>query len=205
MQLFINVYAWCFSGVKITGGNLGSNCYSTCTIMGDGTKCITASSVINNNSFISLDHNNDYFAQTLFSCASGFEDSQPKLYFTNAELEKLECNKFVRAVDSNIHPGVLNIQVCGKLNTSTEGVYTCILKNSSMMNQSVSVGIYFSGRSKSLHNDQLFVKLILLHSCSSNYCFQTFGIVKFYFQPSIFLCTFIQLLIRFSFKHNIHH
>ena len=120
--------------------------------MGDGIRYVTASNIIKNNSDKYLDSNNDYFAQTLFSCASGFNDSQPKLYFTNAELEKLECNKFVRAVDSNIHPGVLNIQVCGKLNTSTEGVYTCILKNSSMMNQSVSMGVYFSGRSKSLHN-----------------------------------------------------
>ena len=65
------------------------------------------------------------------------------------------CNGFVEAVKaSNItrFPGVLNIRLCGKLTTSTEGVYTCRLMNSSMMYQNMSVGVYFSGRSTLLYN-----------------------------------------------------
>ena len=65
------------------------------------------------------------------------------------------CNGFVQALGASHidrNPGVLNIRLCGKLSTSTEGVYTCRLMNSSMMYQSVSVGVYFSGRSESLHN-----------------------------------------------------
>jgi len=47
-------------------------------------------------------------------------------------------------------PGVINLYQCGTFTTTEEGVYSCIMMNSSMMNQTLRVGIYFSGRSKSL-------------------------------------------------------
>ena len=34
--------------------------------------------------------------------------------------------------------------------TSVEGIYTCVMMNSSMINESISFGIYFSGRSESV-------------------------------------------------------
>ena len=78
------------------------------------------------------------------------------MYFKNSALLKHTCNGFVEArgakhIDRN--PGVLNVWSCGegKLTTSTEGVYTCRLINSSMMYQNVSVGVYFSERSESLY------------------------------------------------------
>ena len=46
--------------------------------------------------------------------------------------------------------GVTNIRQCKLFTNATEGVYTCALMNSAMMNQSVRFGIYFSGRSESL-------------------------------------------------------
>ena len=46
--------------------------------------------------------------------------------------------------------GVINLFYCGAFSTSVEGVYTCTMMNSSMMDQSVSLGVYFTGRSKSL-------------------------------------------------------
>ena len=46
--------------------------------------------------------------------------------------------------------GVINIFQCGAFSTSVEGVYTCIMMNSSMMTQSVRLGVYFTGRSESL-------------------------------------------------------
>ena len=46
--------------------------------------------------------------------------------------------------------GVSNISQCGAFSTSVEGIYTCTMMNSSMMNQSVRLGIYFNGRSESL-------------------------------------------------------
>ena len=45
--------------------------------------------------------------------------------------------------------GLTNIHQCGEFSTATEGVYTCTVMNSSMMDQSVRFGIYFSGRSES--------------------------------------------------------
>ena len=42
--------------------------------------------------------------------------------------------------------GVSNIRQCGTFTTSAEGVYTCTMRNSSMMNESVRLGVYFTGR-----------------------------------------------------------
>ena len=46
--------------------------------------------------------------------------------------------------------GVFNFQQCGSLTTTAEGVYTCTMMNSAMMNQSVRFGIYLNGRSELL-------------------------------------------------------
>jgi len=65
-----------------------------------------------------------------------------------------KCNGFLRLQATNNFPGIFNARVCGgrTLTTSTEGIYTCTLTNSSMINQSMSVGVYFSGRSKSFND-----------------------------------------------------
>ena len=42
--------------------------------------------------------------------------------------------------------GVSNIHQCGTFTTSAEGVYTCTMMNSSMMNESVRLGVYLTGR-----------------------------------------------------------
>ena len=46
--------------------------------------------------------------------------------------------------------GVINLRQCDPFIIALEGIYTCIMMNSSMMNQSVRVGVYFTGRSESL-------------------------------------------------------
>ena len=46
--------------------------------------------------------------------------------------------------------GVFNFYQCEPFSTAAEGVYTCALMNSAMMNQSVRFGIYLNGRSESL-------------------------------------------------------
>ena len=138
------------SGVIITGSKIGT------TEMGDGTSDITTENVLDNYSVIYL--NGDEPTKILFRCISGLRpiDSNNEigdLYFNNRSLPIDTCNGFVEAkrADFDKNPGVLNIHVCGKLTTSTEGVYTCRLLNSSMMNQSVSVVVYFSGRSESFY------------------------------------------------------
>ena len=48
----------------------------------------------------------------------------------------------------DISLGVINIGQCRDFNTTAEGVYTCTLINSSMVEQSVRFGVYFPGRSE---------------------------------------------------------
>ena len=45
--------------------------------------------------------------------------------------------------------GVINLRQCDPFTIALEGIYTCTMMNSSMMNQSVRLGVYFSGRSES--------------------------------------------------------
>ena len=46
--------------------------------------------------------------------------------------------------------GVINLHQCNPFIIALEGIYTCTMMNSSMMNQSVRLGVYFSVRSESL-------------------------------------------------------
>ena len=50
----------------------------------------------------------------------------------------------------NNYVGVINLLQCRRFSTTREGVYTCTLRNSSMINQSMRLGIYFNGRSEYL-------------------------------------------------------
>ena len=46
--------------------------------------------------------------------------------------------------------GLIALYQCRQFTTATEGVYTCTIRNSLMMDQSVRLGIYLNGRSESL-------------------------------------------------------
>ena len=63
------------------------------------------------------------------------------------------CNFFVlevRGAGGRNYPGVINLYLCDTFTTTEEGVYSCIMINASMMEQTMRVGVYFSGRSESL-------------------------------------------------------
>ena len=58
-----------------------------------------------------------------------------------------------RAANGRLYPGIINLYPCDTddpLSTDDEGVYSCMMMNSSMMIQTTRVGLYLSGRSKSL-------------------------------------------------------
>ena len=61
---------------------------------------------------------------------------------------RARCNEIITSIPGGAVTGVININQCGAFSTAAEGVYTCTMMNSSMMDQSVRLGIYFSGRSK---------------------------------------------------------
>ncbi|XP_065895470.1 hemicentin-1-like isoform X2 [Dysidea avara] len=52
----------------------------------------------------------------------------------------------VRGANGRNYPGVINIYLCRTFTTTEEGIYSCIMMNSSMMEQTMRVGVYFSGR-----------------------------------------------------------
>ena len=134
--------------------------------MGDGSRDVTASNVLNNYSIVYLNAteiDSKKRKRVLFRCASGLgpndsnsNDNIGNVYFNGMLLTTGTCNGFIEPSGARFdnRPGVFNVRLCKtrQFNTNTEGIYTCTLKNSSMMNESVSVGVYFSGRSKSLHN-----------------------------------------------------
>ena len=64
--------------------------------------------------------------------------------------EQASCgsNKIQIRPESNT-AGVINIHRCRALGTTEEGIYTCTMTNSSMMEQSVRFHIYLNGRSES--------------------------------------------------------
>jgi len=131
-------------------------------MMGDGTNLVRTDNVLSNYSVIYLNATKQQ--GVLFRCATGLGPSSNNtndvignLYFNNMLLTKGNCSGFVQAEGARNFtrfPGVFNARVCGErtLTNSTEGIYTCTLTNSDMMNQSMSVGVYFSGRSKSFHD-----------------------------------------------------
>ena len=65
--------------------------------------------------------------------------------------------------------GIINIHRCKPLGTAEEGIYTCTMMNSSMMEQSVRFHIYLNGRCESLDlYISSFNHLSSLRSCSSD-------------------------------------
>ena len=56
--------------------------------------------------------------------------------------------------------GVTNFHQCKTFTTAIEGIYTCTMMNSSMMNESVRFGIYFSERSELLDLHTVFIHTV---------------------------------------------
>jgi len=69
----------------------------------------------------------------------------------------------VRAARGRDFPGIINLYLCDTFTTSEEGVYSCIMMNSSMMNQTMRVGLYFGGRSESLNMYPITSLLTIFH------------------------------------------
>ena len=142
-------------GVALTGGTEGTIAGG----MGDGSNFPRAANVLDDYTYILLDGSEADNA-ILFRCAtglgpSGSNDLIGDMYHNNVLLTDQMCNGFVIAQGvGNVFrfPGVYQARTCGTLTTSTEGIYTCTLTNSSMMDQSVSIGVYLSTRSESLYN-----------------------------------------------------
>ena len=104
-------------------------------------------------------------------CVTGLGPSDPDdnsalggFYFNGTAVPYVPCDDssspIIRQQPSGLNNlGVINIVQCMNkdFSTSIEGIYTCVMMNSSLMNESISFGVYFSVRSESL---DLYVYLI---------------------------------------------
>ena len=117
---------------------------------------IVSSNQLDDYSFIHSPFTLDPFG-VLLRCTTGLgpgSSSSTELggwYFSGAQISVDQpCNSTfqVRQANRRIYPGVINLYPCGTLSLSEEGVYSCIIINSSMVNQIMRVGLYFSGRSE---------------------------------------------------------
>jgi len=71
-------------------------------------------------------------------------------YFNGTKLPIGECSDYLvqpLGADINNSIGVINLFQCRPFAITGEGIYTCTIMNSSMMNQSIKLGIYFPRRS----------------------------------------------------------
>ena len=78
------------------------------------------------------------------------------VYFNGNRLPFEACGGSSRLVHPRaaalVNLGVINIVQCSTpFTTALEGIYTCTMLNSSMMEQSIRFGIYFTVRSESLY------------------------------------------------------
>ena len=96
----------------------------------------------------------------LFRCVTGLgpsgnnNDELGELYFNGVRVPNGECNGSVIQPHGGIINnlvGVINVFICEGLTIVAEGVYTCAMRNNEMVNESVSVGVYYEERSKFLH------------------------------------------------------
>ena len=153
----------CILGIAVTGAfNISTD--------------LVSSNHITDYSFVIQPFTLDPFNSTL-RCVSGLgpsgSDSNAALggwYFNGAQLfvptGGSGCDGpvvEVRGASGRRYPGVINLYLCGTFTTTEEGVYSCIMMNSSMLEQTMRVGVYFSGRSESLYIYPITSLLTIFH------------------------------------------
>ena len=94
--------------------------------------------------------------------------------------ETVQCgNPAVSAIQARlggINAGVINMRQCRTFTNIEEGIYTCTMRNSSMVEQSIRLGVYFTGRSESLelyisslnHLSSLYTAALVIDTPSSS-------------------------------------
>ena len=134
------------------------------TEYGSGGNTITLSRALTDYSYISARDSGVSSGVQIARCVTGLGPSATEdnsvlggVYFNGSRLGFEACygnSRLVhpRAAGLNNNPGVINIIQCSiPFTTDVEGIYTCTMMNSSMMNESVSFGVYFNTRSKLLY------------------------------------------------------
>jgi len=130
-----------------------------------GINEVTASNTIDDYTHVFAIDPND--PDLFFRCATGLGPTgndnaeTSALYFNNELIPHGGCNGPVvqsRGATITNFVGVTNVFLCERFTTREEGVYTCTVRNSDLVDESARVGVYLRGRSESL-NDK-FSKLL---------------------------------------------
>ena len=128
-------------------------------VMGSNYDVVSANAITDYSYVNDRSDNNGQLAR----CATGMGPSvtEPNsaiggVYFNENRIPDVGCSHssspIVRLQSPSLNNavGVINIVQCREFSTAAEGIYTCVMMNSSMMNESIRFGVYFTGRSKSL-------------------------------------------------------
>ena len=135
-----------FTGIAITG-------------VIDGNDSITSSNQLSDYSYITERGGTGLLANCVTGVGPADNDNSTILggwYFDGSPVTNQECSGDDVTVLDSEYVGVTQLQQCGTFTTATEGVYSCLVLNSAMMQQSMRLGVYFNERSKghSVSNQQ---------------------------------------------------
>ena len=135
-------------GIELVGGlrTTGSNTVGSSNIVDD---------------YSAIRWNNNSRRGLLFRCVTGLgpsgnsNEELGQVSFNGTQISHGLCDgPVVQQRGANIAKfiGVINIRTCSAFTINEEGVYTCTIRNSSMVNQTVRVGVYLPVRSESLYS-----------------------------------------------------
>ena len=123
-----------------------------------GNNAIVSANDISDNSYTNDRNSRGHIAR----CVTGLGPSDTEdntilggVYYDEIGIPNVACDdrssSIIRQQAAGLsNPGVINIIQCRTLfTTDVEGIYTCTMLNSSMMEQSIRFGVYFTGRSES--------------------------------------------------------
>ena len=135
-------------GIAVTRATVDSN-------------AIISANALNEYSYVNVRDHPITTGVQIARCVTGLGPGYPDdnsalggLYFNGSRIPFGPCSDSsppitARAAGLNNWLGVINVIQCREFSTSMEGIYTCTMMNSSLMNESVRFGIYFTGRSES--------------------------------------------------------
>ena len=146
-----------YIGVRLTGGV-------------DTTRSndVRASNSIDNYSHVTAIDPDD--GGLLFRCVTGLgptsnnNSETSSLYFNDELIPHGGCDGPVvqsRGATISNFVGVINVLLCREFTINQEGIYTCTMRNSDMVDESARVGVYLPGRSESI-NDKSYVIIIYI-------------------------------------------
>ena len=128
-------------------------------VMGSNNAIVSANAVPDYSYVNDRSDNNGQLARCvtgLGPSGTDFNSAIGGVYFNGNRIPNVGCGDSsspifrLQSAGINNVVGVINLFQCREFSTAAEGIYTCIMMNSSMMSESIRFGVYFTGRSESL-------------------------------------------------------